>query len=214
MPEPKPLSPAQKKICYIFQSLGAVMLAFGLYMGFVKDSGSVFVFALLGGSVALFAVPLSMLLKLRPYRILDPAKAESKPEAKAESKPKAKPESKPGTKTEPMPEAKAESKPETKAEPMPDANTDAPPLMNTTLSDLLLAALIKDPNERLLALGFVLGRSSKITFEDTFVGTDKEKVAGLVVNSKLLECIKEAKLTDLKAVTSSAQEDNSSEQTR
>jgi hypothetical protein len=182
------------------------MLAFGLYMGFVKDSGSVFVFALLGGSVALFAVPLSMLLKLRPYRILDPAKAESKPEAKAESKP--------GTKTEPMPEAKAESKPETKAEPMPDANTDAPPLMNTTLSDLLLAALIKDPNERLLALGFVLGRSSKITFEDTFVGTDKEKVAGLVVNSKLLECIKEAKLTDLKAVTSSAQEDNSSEQTR
>src|ERR1039458_2979915 len=86
MPEPKPLSPAQKKICYIFQSLGAVMLAFGLYMGFVKDSGSVFVFALLGGSVALFAVPLSMLLKLRPYRILDPAKAESKPEAKAESK--------------------------------------------------------------------------------------------------------------------------------
>ena len=206
MPEPKPLSPAQKKICYIFQSLGAVMLAFGLYMGFVKDSGSVFVFALLGGSVALFAVPLSMLLKLHPYRILDPAKAESKPEAKAESKP--------GTKTEPMPEAKAESKPETKAEPMPDANTDAPPLMNTTLSDLLLAALIKDPNERLLALGFVLGRSSKITFEDTFVGTDKEKVAGLVVNSKLLECIKEANLTDLKAVTSSAQEDNSSEQTR
>ena len=206
MPEPKPLSPAQKKICYIFQSLGAVMLAFGLYMGFVKDSGSVFVFALLGGSVALFAVPLSMLLKLRPYRILDPAKAESKPEAKAESKL--------GTKTESMPEAKAESKPETKAEPMPEANTDAPPLMNTTLSDLLLAALIKDPNERLLALGFVLGRSSKITFEDTFVGTDKEKVAGLVVNSKLLECIKEANLTDLKAVTSSAQEDNSSEQTR
>ncbi len=206
MPEPKPLSPAQKKICYIFQALGAVMLAFGLYMGFVKDSGSVFVFVLLGGSVALFAVPLSMLLKLHAYRILDPAKAESKPGTKTEPMPEAKAESKPETKTEPMPEAKAESKPVT--------NTDAPPLTNTTLSDLLLAALIKDPNERLLALGFVLGRSSKITFKDTFVDTDKEKVAGLVVNSKLLECIKEANLTDLKAVTSSAQEGNSSEQTR
>jgi len=34
----------------------------------------------------------------------------------------------------------------------------------------------------------------------TFVDTDKEKVAGLVVNSELFECLKEAKLADLNAV--------------
>ena len=66
------------------------MLAFGLYMGFVRDSASVIVFTLLGSSVALFAVALSLLLKLRAYRILDPAKVESQPEAKAEPKPEAK----------------------------------------------------------------------------------------------------------------------------
>src|ERR1019366_9432342 len=82
MPEPQPLSPPQKKIWY-FLALGAVVLAFGLFMGFVKHGNSVFVFALLGGSVALFAVALTLFLKLRASNpVLDPAKAEPPPEVK------------------------------------------------------------------------------------------------------------------------------------
>ena len=52
-------------------------------------------------------------------------------------------ESRPEAKAEPKPEAKAESKPEVKAEP--EANTDVATLMNTTLGDVLLAGLAKDP---------------------------------------------------------------------
>jgi hypothetical protein len=52
-------------------------------------------------------------------------------------------DSKPETKATPKPEAKAEPKPEAKAEP--EANTDVATLMNTTLGDVLLAGLAKDP---------------------------------------------------------------------
>jgi hypothetical protein len=41
--------------------------------------------------------------------------------------------------------ASSESKPEAKAEPKPEANTDVATLMNTTLGDVLLAGLAKDP---------------------------------------------------------------------
>ena len=81
------------------------------------------------------------------------AKAEPKPETKAEPKPEAKAEPKPEAKAAPQPEAKAEPKPETEAEPKPEAkaapkpevNTDVATLMNTTLGDVLLAGLAKDP---------------------------------------------------------------------
>jgi H+-transporting ATPase len=42
-------------------------------------------------------------------------------------------------------EAEATPKPEAKAEPKPEANTDVATLMNTTLGDVLLAGLAKDP---------------------------------------------------------------------
>ena len=48
-------------------------------------------------------------VKLLAYKILDPVKAESKPEAKTEVKPEAKTEPKPEAKAEPKPEAKAPS---------------------------------------------------------------------------------------------------------
>jgi hypothetical protein len=114
MPNPKPLSLSQKKTYYIFEVLGAVMLAFGLYMGFATDSGAVFVFALLGGSVVLFATPLSLLLKQHAYRILDPAKAVPVPKIKADPMPEIKADPLPEIKADPMSEAEAETKREAK----------------------------------------------------------------------------------------------------
>ncbi len=71
--------------------------------------------------------------------------AEPQPEAKAEPKPKAKAAPQPEAKAEPKPEAKAAPQPEAKAEPKPEANTNVATLMNTTLGDVLLAGLAKDP---------------------------------------------------------------------
>ena len=93
---------------------------------------------------------------------LPEAKAQPKPEGNAERKPETKaapqaeaktaprPEAKPDAK-EQRPDAKAEPKVETKAAPQPEAepkseaNTDVATLMNTTLGDVLLAGLAKDP---------------------------------------------------------------------
>jgi hypothetical protein len=72
-----------------------------------------------------------------------PRVSDSKPEAKATPKPEAKAEPKPEAKAESKPEAKAEPKPKAKAEP--EANTNVATLMNTTLGDVLLAGLAKDP---------------------------------------------------------------------
>ena len=80
-----------------------------------------------------------------------PRASDSKPEAKATPKPEAKAEPKPEAKAGPKPEAKAEPKPKAKAEPKPEAkaeseaNTDVATLMNTTLGEVLLAGLAKDP---------------------------------------------------------------------
>jgi H+-transporting ATPase len=69
--------------------------------------------------------------------------AKTEPEPKAEAEPKPEPEAK--AEPKPEPEVKAEPKPEAKAEPKPEANTDVATLMNTTLGDVLLAGLAKDP---------------------------------------------------------------------
>jgi H+-transporting ATPase len=79
------------------------------------------------------------------------AKAGAKPEAKAEAKPAAKVDSKVKAeekpKAKPKPEAKAAPKPDAKTEPKPDAITDSASLLNTTLGDLLVAGLVKDPED-------------------------------------------------------------------
>ena len=72
-------------------------------------------------------------------------KAEAKPETKAEPKPEAKPEAAPEAKTAPPLEAKVEAKPET--EPKPPANAGAATLLDMSLGDLLLAGLVKDPED-------------------------------------------------------------------
>jgi H+-transporting ATPase len=98
------------------------------------------------------------------------AKAEPKPEAKAEPKPDAKAEPKPDAKAEPKPDAKAEPKPDAKAEPKPEAkaepeaNTDVATLMNTTLGDVLLAGLAKDPENvgRIVAAAITQAEASSV----------------------------------------------------
>ena len=89
--------------------------------------------------------------KAKPEAKLD-AKAEIKPNTKVEQKPEVE-EPKPNAEAEPNLDAKAEAKvetkaapqPEAKAEPKPEANADVATLMNTTLGDVLLAGLAKDP---------------------------------------------------------------------
>jgi H+-transporting ATPase len=63
-------------------------------------------------------------LKLLAYRIFDPAKAVTKPEAKLDAKPEAKVEPKPETKTA---EPKPQDKPEAKAEPIPENGVEPEP---------------------------------------------------------------------------------------
>jgi H+-transporting ATPase len=65
-------------------------------------------------------------VKLLAYKILDPVKAESKPQAKSLAKPEAKDELKAEAKVEPKPEAKAEPKPEAKATPKPEVKAVPP----------------------------------------------------------------------------------------
>jgi H+-transporting ATPase len=91
------------------------------------------------------------------------AKAEAQPEVKTEPEPKldAKPDAAPEAKAAPQPDAKFETKPETKAEPKPDADAEPDPkvepqpeahtggaaLLDRTLGDILLAGLVKDPED-------------------------------------------------------------------
>ena len=104
-------------------------------------------------------------VKLLAYKVLDPIKSEAKPEAKAAPKPDAKSETKaeakPKTEDEPKPDAKPEAAPEAKAAPQsgakieakpevelkPDAKADLATLLNTSLGDLLVAGLVKDPED-------------------------------------------------------------------
>ena len=80
-----------------------------------------------------------------------PADAGPKSDVKSESKPQvgAAPdaEPKPGATARPEPISKAESKPEADSEPKSGANTDSASLLNTTLGDILLAGLVKDPED-------------------------------------------------------------------
>jgi phosphoserine phosphatase len=80
-------------------------------------------------------------------------KGEPAPEAKGAPQPDAKAAPAAETKAEPQPEAKATPQPdataapvaEAKAGPEPDDNIDVAKLMNTTLGDVLLAGVLKDP---------------------------------------------------------------------
>jgi hypothetical protein len=82
-----------------------------------------------------------------------PKASESKADVKVTPKPETKAEPQPESKIEPQPEAKAGAKPEAKveskpeAEPKPQSNASTATLLNTSLGDLLVAGLVKDPED-------------------------------------------------------------------
>jgi hypothetical protein len=157
------ISPAQMKACKIFLALGAVVLVFGIYMGFLNDSRSSIVFVLLGVSVVLFTMAMLPLLKQYLHRNMDAKKdvpqagAKAEPDAEAKMEPKAESDDKAKArfegKVDPPLEAKAEPKalaniepqPKAKTEPQPGAKIDVATLMNTTLGEILLTSLLTDP---------------------------------------------------------------------
>ncbi len=75
------------------------------------------------------------------------AKGQPRPDAKTAPQPdaKAEPEAEAKAKAAPQPEAKAEPKPET--EPKPEPKAGVATLLDTSLGDLLLAGLVKDPED-------------------------------------------------------------------
>jgi len=153
MLEPQLLSSSQMNRSYIFLVLGVTILAFGLYMGFMKNSNSVIVLAFFGSSVVLFGLALSPIMKLYMYQIFNLTKIESQPEVKTESQPEVKIESQPEVKIESQPEVKIESQPEVKIESQPEVKIESQPevkidvvtLMNTKLGEVILTSLLKDP---------------------------------------------------------------------
>jgi hypothetical protein len=121
VPESKPVDPAQMKTCYYFLGACSVMFALGAYTGFVLRGTSVLVFIMLGVSIALFASAFFVALKQHANKIAHPSKAH------------------------PQPEAIVESQAKTKAQNHSSDNADVVTLMNTTVGDLLLTAVRKDP---------------------------------------------------------------------
>jgi H+-transporting ATPase len=104
------------------QIVATLIAVYGLFMTPLGWGWALFVW---GYALAWFL--LNDRVKLLAYRVFDPIKAETKPEAKVEHKPEAKVEHKPEAKTEPKPEAKAEAKSEAKAEHQPKAKAEPKP---------------------------------------------------------------------------------------
>ena len=75
--------------------------------------------------------------------------SETEPEVKTMTKPHAKAAVAPDSKTQTIPEVKDGPKPDAKPEtsPTPDAKSTIETLLNTSLGDLLLAGLLKDPED-------------------------------------------------------------------
>jgi H+-transporting ATPase len=110
------------------QTIATLLAVYGVFMTPLgwKWAGFVWGYALVWALV-------NDRVKLLAYKILDPVKAEPKPNAKAEAKPDAKGEPKPEAKAESKLEAKADApKPEAKAdEPKPEARTEPKPEAKT-----------------------------------------------------------------------------------
>ena len=104
------------------QAVATLIAVYGLFMAPLGWGWAAFVW---GYALAWFL--LNDRVKLLAYKIFDPVKAESKPEAKTEAGPEAKTEVKPEAKAEPKSEAKTEPKPEAKVEPELETKAQTPP---------------------------------------------------------------------------------------
>ncbi len=146
LPGPTPLAPSLRKACQVLLAAGALVFAIGLYIGFVRHGNSALVFSLLGVTTLVFALVMAVLVKPGAFAFIS---ASPEPLAQAAAAPHAEPKStpQPEPKAEPPDEPKAEPPAEPKAGPAADApaKTDLAILMNTTLGDILLAALRSDP---------------------------------------------------------------------
>jgi hypothetical protein len=117
--EPKPIDPAQNKICYYLLGAGAMLFALGAYTGFALHGKSVLVFFLLGASITLFASAFFAGLKQHTNEGAYPGKVPPQPQAEVAS--------------------------EADAKPQNPQDAEVVILMKTTLGELLLAAARKDP---------------------------------------------------------------------
>jgi H+-transporting ATPase len=104
------------------QTVATLIAVYGLFMTPLGWGWAAFVW---GYALAWFL--LNDRVKLLAYKIFDPVKAESKPEARTEVTPEAKTEVKPEAKAEPKSEAKTEPKPEAKVEPELETKAQTPP---------------------------------------------------------------------------------------
>jgi hypothetical protein len=161
MAEPTLLDPALKKVCRILLGLGAVILTLDLYLGFVKHANSALVFSLLGITTMVFAAVLFVLLKPSAFAFLGSAKSAPEPKAAVAPEPTAAVNAEPEAAVEAQPKAAAipqsETKVESPADPAPqttpaaksgpqlEPNADLGKLLDTTLGEILVAALRKDP---------------------------------------------------------------------
>jgi hypothetical protein len=153
MPEPNLLDPALQEVCRILLTVGAGVFGLGLYLGFVRHANSALVFSLLGVTTGVFAVVLFVLLKPSKFASMGAAKSKSQPHSDTASIPDVGPEAHPVPAAIPQPEITGGPpvEPTTQIshaaaiEPKLAANIDLASLMNTTVGDILLAVLRKDP---------------------------------------------------------------------
>ena len=102
-------------------------------------------------------------------------KTEAKPEQKPEPESDAKVEPRPGVKVDakaapqpeakalPKPDAKTELKPDTEAEPKPEPDTAVQTLLKTSLGDLLVAGILKDPEDAGRIIAAAITQTEKST---------------------------------------------------
>jgi hypothetical protein len=169
MPGLKPIDPAVQRACYLLLAGGVVVFAVALYVGFVRHGNSALVFSLLGVTTLVFSFTVFILVKPGAFAFIgagkdkppaDSDKAQgaepgADPQPVAEAVPKSEPEAAPTAKVkdEPPAESKDEPPAESQVQAAPAAKgaaetpvkTDLAILMNTTLGDVLLAALRNDP---------------------------------------------------------------------
>jgi hypothetical protein len=151
-PVSKPLGPRLQKACYMLFVAGVLVFALGLSFGFAEHANPVLVYFLLAATTLLFALVVAMLLKPGAFAFIGDGAA--KPQSGDDCAPavQAGPEPhreaavlQPGSDEKSSAEPSVEVAPAAKSTAEIPAKTDLSILMNTTLGDILLAALRSDP---------------------------------------------------------------------
>lgn len=163
MPTPPPTDKTSEFNCYILLCVGTLLLAAGLYFALAKSGSSALILILMGGSIAAFATVAIKLLRTHQHQKPDTKSTEPKatPDNMPESQAKCKVAPEPMADTAKVAALKSVPKVERKVETLPavvpvkapatqpDAHgaiqSGVAQLMGTPLGELLLAAILKDP---------------------------------------------------------------------